>query len=56
MALVWKPPTACSPRYQSQLIASLGAGVDHILEDPSVPRHVPLSASSTRIWWAAMSE
>jgi glyoxylate/hydroxypyruvate reductase len=42
-ALVWAPPPgllAALPRLK--LIASIGAGVDHILADPSVPRHVPI--------------
>ena len=42
-ALVWRPPPgwlASLPRLR--LIQSLGAGVDHVLADPLLPRHVPL--------------
>ncbi len=42
-ALVWQPPRgllAGLPRLQA--ILSLGAGVEHILADPELPRHVPL--------------
>lgn len=42
-ALVWQPPRgllAGLPHLQA--ILSLGAGVEHILADPDIPRHVPL--------------
>jgi glyoxylate/hydroxypyruvate reductase len=42
-ALVWRPPAgwlASLPRLG--LIQSLGAGVDHVLADPKLPRDVPL--------------
>ena len=42
-ALVWQPPRgllAGLPRLQA--ILSLGAGVEHFLADPDLPRHVPL--------------
>ncbi len=42
-ALVWKPPRgllAGLPRLRA--ILSLGAGVEHVLGDPDLPRHVPL--------------
>jgi glyoxylate/hydroxypyruvate reductase A len=57
MALVWKPPhgvLAALPNLR--LIASLGAGVDHILEDPSVPRRVPLMRLVDPHMVGAMSE
>jgi glyoxylate/hydroxypyruvate reductase len=57
MALVWKPPHGVLASLPNlQLIASLGAGVDHILEDPSVPRHVPLMRLVDPHMVAAMSE
>jgi glyoxylate/hydroxypyruvate reductase A len=43
LALVWQPPRgllAGLPRLQA--ILSLGAGVEHILDDPDLPRHVKL--------------
>ncbi len=42
-ALVWRPPAgwlASLPRLR--LIHSLGAGVDHVLADPKLPKQVPL--------------
>lgn len=42
-ALVWKPPTgalAALPRLR--LIINLGAGVDHLLGDDSLPRQIPI--------------
>jgi glyoxylate/hydroxypyruvate reductase A len=42
-ALVWRPPPgwlAALPNLK--LILSQGAGVDHILADPKLPRHVPI--------------
>lgn len=42
-AIVWRPPPgllASLPRLK--LILSLGAGVDHLLSDPHLPRHVPV--------------
>jgi glyoxylate/hydroxypyruvate reductase A len=42
-ALVWRPPAgwlASLPRLG--LIHSLGAGIDHVLTDPQLPRDVPL--------------
>jgi glyoxylate/hydroxypyruvate reductase len=57
MAIVWKPPhgvLAALPNLR--LIASLGAGVDHILEDPTLPRHVPIMRLVDPHMVAAMSE
>jgi glyoxylate/hydroxypyruvate reductase len=57
MALVWKPPHGVLATLPNlKLIASLGAGVDHILEDPSVPRRVPLMRLVDPHMVAAMSE
>jgi glyoxylate/hydroxypyruvate reductase A len=42
-ALVWQPePGLLASLPNLALILSLGAGVDHILRDPSVPRRVPI--------------
>ena len=57
MALVWKPPhgvLAALPNLR--LIASLGAGVDHILDDPRWPRHVPIMRLVDPHMVTAMSE
>ena len=44
IALVWQPPAgllASLPRLR--LIQSLGAGIDHLLADPELPREVPIA-------------
>ena len=42
-ALVWRPePGLLASLPNLKLILSLGAGVDHILCDPQLPRHVPI--------------
>jgi glyoxylate/hydroxypyruvate reductase len=42
-ALVWQPePGLLASLPNLALILSLGAGVDHILKDPSLPLHVPI--------------
>ena len=42
-ALVWMPPIGDLKRYPNlKAIFSIGAGCDHILRDPEVPRHVPI--------------
>jgi glyoxylate/hydroxypyruvate reductase A len=52
-ALVWKPPNgALATLPNLKLIASLGAGVEQLLEDPALPRHVPI----TRLVHPAMTE
>ncbi|HEX3501577.1 MAG TPA: glyoxylate/hydroxypyruvate reductase A, partial [Stellaceae bacterium] len=57
MALVWKPPHGVLAMLPNlKLIVSLGAGVDHILEDPTLPRHVPLMRLVDPHMVAAMSE
>src|SRR3954453_15386367 len=43
IALVWKPPHGLLASLPNlKLVASLGAGVDHIFEDPALPAHVPV--------------
>ena len=43
VALVWEPPQGLLASMENlRLVISTGAGVDHILRDPSYPRHVPL--------------
>jgi len=42
-ALVWKHPKGALNAFQNlKLIFSMGAGVDHILEDHSIPEHIPI--------------
>jgi glyoxylate/hydroxypyruvate reductase A len=36
-----------------KLVQSLAAGIDHLIADPALPRHLPLCASSTRRWLLA---
>lgn len=44
VALVWRYPQGDLKRYPNlKLIYSLGAGVDHILDDPDLPAGVPLA-------------
>ena len=44
VALAWKPPHGLLARLPAlKLICSLGMGVDHLLEDPQLPRTVPLA-------------
>lgn len=43
VALVWEPPQGLLASMENlRLVISTGAGVDHILRDPSYPRQVPL--------------
>jgi glyoxylate/hydroxypyruvate reductase A len=56
-ALVWKPPAgmlASLPKLR--VIASLGAGVDHIFADPALPPHVPVVRLVDPYMVEAMSE
>ena len=56
-ALVWRPqPGLLASLPNLRLIASLGAGVDHILVDPALPRHVPLVRLVDPYMTVAMSE
>jgi len=42
-ALVWRPePGFLASLPSLKLILSLGAGVDHLLGDPQLPRHIPI--------------
>src|SRR5438067_13858965 len=42
-ALVWRPePGLLASLPNLTLILSLGAGVDHLLGDPQLPRHLPI--------------
>jgi glyoxylate/hydroxypyruvate reductase len=56
-ALVWRPdPGLLASLPNLKLILSLGAGVDHILCDPLLPRHVPIVRLVDPYMTAAMSE
>lgn len=57
VAVVWKPQSgllASLPKLR--LIASLGAGVDHLFVDPELPRHVPIVRLVDPYMTEAMSE
>ena len=44
MAIVWKHPPHSLRGYPNlRLIASFGAGVDFIFDDPDIPKHVPVT-------------
>jgi len=56
-ALVWKPqPGLLASLPNLKMIASLGAGVDHLLEDATLPRHVPIVRLVDPYMTEAMSE
>ena len=56
-ALVWRPePGLLASLPHLKLILSLGAGVDHILCDPYLPRHVPIVRLVDPYMTDAMSE
>lgn len=56
-AVVWKPPPGALARMTGlKCIFSLGAGVDHILSDPALPRGIPLSRVVDPYLTAGMSE
>ena len=43
VAICWNPPAGALARLPSlRLVQSIGAGVDHILRDPALPRAVPV--------------
>lgn len=43
IAVVWKPPPGGLKRFRKlKVIVSIGAGIDHVLADPELPRHVPI--------------
>ena len=42
-AVVWKPPVGGLKRFANlEVIVSIGAGIDHVLADTELPRHVPI--------------
>ena len=56
-ALVWEPGAGELARYPNlKLIASLGAGVDHLLTDPELPVDVPITRMVDTQLTAMMSE
>jgi glyoxylate/hydroxypyruvate reductase len=56
-ALVWRPePGLLAALPNLKLIVSLGAGIDHLLADPSLPRGVPIVRLVDPYLTAAMSE
>jgi len=56
-ALVWKPqPGLLASLPNLKLIVSLGAGVDGLLSDPTLPRHVPIARLVDPYMTEAMSE
>ena len=56
-AMVWNPePGLLASLPNLQLIVGLGAGVDHILRDPSVPKSVPIVRLVDPYMTEAMSE
>lgn len=56
-AVVWKPPPGALAQLPDlRCVFSLGAGVDHVLEDEAYPLHVPLSRVVDPYLTAGMSE
>jgi len=56
-AMVWQPPPgllASLPKLK--LICGLGAGIDHLVRDPDLPRHVPIMRLVDPYMTDAMSE
>jgi glyoxylate/hydroxypyruvate reductase A len=42
-AVVWKPPAGGLRTFPNlKVIVSMGAGIDHLLADPELPRHIPV--------------
>lgn len=57
MALIWKHPKGEMARYPNlKCIASSGAGVDYIFEDPDAPIHLPITRVVDTYLAADMSE
>jgi len=55
--LAWKPPKGEIKRYPNlKAILSLGAGIDHLAEDPELPRHIPVSRLVDRCLTQGMTE
>ncbi len=56
-ALVWHPPPGLLAALPNlKLIFGLGAGIDHLLRDPELPRHVPIVRLVDPYMTDAMSE
>jgi glyoxylate/hydroxypyruvate reductase A len=56
-ALVWKPPAGLLKTLPNlKAILSLGAGIDHLSDDPDLPRHLPVSRLVDRCLTQGMSE
>jgi glyoxylate/hydroxypyruvate reductase len=56
-ALVWQPEPGVLARLpRLRLIVGLGAGVDHLLRDPELPRHIPIMRLVDPYMTDAMSE
>ena len=56
-ALVWQPPPGLLASLPNlKLIFGLGAGIDHLLRDPELPRHVPIVRLVDPYMTDAMSE
>src|SRR5258708_18955968 len=57
IAVMWRPPQGLLASLPNlKLIVSLGAGVDHLLDDPALPRRVPIMRLVDPHMVAAMSE
>jgi len=42
-AMVWKQPKGALTQFKNlKLIFSMGAGVDHVLSDETIPKHIPV--------------
>jgi glyoxylate/hydroxypyruvate reductase A len=42
-AVVWAPPAGAIARFpRLKAVVSVGAGIDHVLRDPDLPRHLPI--------------
>lgn len=42
-AVVWKPPPGGLKTFRNlKCVVSMGAGIDHVLVDPDLPRHLPI--------------
>ncbi len=55
--LAWKPPKGEIKRYPNlKAILSLGAGIDHLAEDPELPSHIPVSRLVDRCLTQGMTE
>src|ERR1044071_5736265 len=56
-AMVWQPPPGLLASLPNlRLICGLGAGIDHLLRDPDLPRHVPIMRLVDPYMTDAMSE